>query len=92
MNPVVLDCLDIGGLGPSADADPEEVLGDGVGVADREVAGAKERLAADDVERNLAADGRLAGFLDVLAIVARFVGHQHDQELALVGDQRRCSG
>ena len=50
---------------------------------------AEERLPADDVERDLVFLERLPRLLDVGAVVARLVGHQHDQELAVLADQAR---
>ena len=50
---------------------------------------AEERLPADDVDRHPPADGRLAALLDLAAVVARLVGHQHEQEPAVLADQRR---
>ena len=84
--------LEVGGLGAAADQRVVDVVGDRVLVAVVGERVAEERLAADDVERDLVPLEGLAGLLDVGAVVARLVGHQDDQDLAvLAGSGRRSA-
>ena len=69
--------LNVGGFRSSVDQRVIHILGDLVDVAVMGELVAEERLTANHVERHLVFHESLPSLFNVGAVVARFVGHQH---------------
>ena len=92
MDSVVLEHLEIGGFGPTADPWPIDVFGDRVFVFQVDDRSAEERLPADHVDGDAFGDCQLTSLFDVGAVVARFVGDENDEQPPVLGDQVAVAG